>query len=86
MSEITEFIYWLNRTKPRTEGASFQAVWKHGVIKARLEVDYKTEVRLDILPAEIENGDPKSLAVEFAERMEGIYRERMAMPLLEGKL
>ena len=83
MDKIADFIYWLNKTKPRTKRASFQAVWKQGIVKARLEVDYKTEVRLDVLPAEIENGDPESLAVEFAERMEGIYTERMAMPLVK---
>ena len=75
MTKIAEFIYYLNRTRPRTDSATFQAVWKHGVIKARLEVDYKTEIKLDILPAEIENGDPETLAIEFAEKMEEQYNE-----------
>ena len=83
MTKIADFIYWLNRTVPTIPNGVFTGVWDAGVIIARLKVDYKTKVRLEILPAEIADADPEQRAIEFAEKMEEQYRERVAMPLLE---
>lgn len=76
MSKIAEFIYWLNLTRPRVDGV-FHAVWDAGVVRARLEVNYRTKVKLDILAEEIAKVDPKEFAIEVAEQMEAEYRERM---------
>ena len=86
MDKIAEFIYYLNLTVPTIPDGVFSGVWDAGVVIARLQVDYKTKVRLEILPEEIVNADPETLAIEFAEKMEVQYRERMSMPLLEDKL
>jgi hypothetical protein len=85
MNKIAEFIYYLNSTVPTIPGGVFSGVWDAGVIIARLKVDYKTKVKLEILPAEIADADPEQRAIEFAEQMERQYKERMSMPLMEGK-
>lgn len=85
MTKIADFITELNRTKPTVNHAYFDAKWNGVVIGARLLINYKAVVRLDIYPKEIKETDPKALAIEVALMMEQQYRERLSMPLLEGK-
>ena len=79
MTKIAEFIYYLNLTVPTISGGVFSGVWDAGVVIARLQVDYKTKVRLEIMPEEIVNADPETRAIEFAQKMEEQYSERMLL-------
>lgn len=88
--KIADFVYYLNRTDlnrvdPTVKDGVLVGLWDAGKVTAKLQVNYRTEVRLSITYPEILHADPEALALEVAENIVSIYKERLSMPLLESK-